>query len=174
MAKIFIKGKTTPIEIEEERAKALKQDWLKGRLPNIIDLETVTIKASEIKMIELTSDIKEKFPKKGLDLDNPEDLKEVKNFEKDFKKFMRDNPKLANWEGRIFIHLIWFERLGAIKINGDTSRLPSADNCWNVNYDVIDMELFNKLQQRFSAWNLLRWKRERAKQFEKEAREILE
>jgi hypothetical protein len=53
MAKIFLKGVREPIEVSNERATALKEDWLADSLPDTIDLGGLITEKTALKSIEL-------------------------------------------------------------------------------------------------------------------------
>jgi len=166
MAKIFLRARL-PIAIDNEKAKQLKEQWIAGTLPVMIDTESESFKSRDI------SGFGEIFGEdntgKRYDLDNPVQVEIIKQFEKDFKGYLKEHSTLCNWKDRTFIHLLWFQELGAIKIKGDTNKKPTSDNVWIANYSVVDPILFTELQKKWSAFNELRWRREMAKKREKEA-----
>lgn len=72
MARIFIRGQHEPYEIPDDVGHRLKSRWLAGTLPQISEVGAITIRSSEIKMIETLEDrmrTKEaaKFPDYELD-----------------------------------------------------------------------------------------------------------
>ena len=107
------------------------------------------------------------------DLKNENDKRIIKDFEKEFLSWLKDNPNKANWKNRIFAELIYFQEKGAIKICGDITKIPTIDNYWPINYNIIigKERLFEDLQEKFQALNELRYLRERAKKHNEESLE---
>jgi len=111
----------------------------------MVELETETFKSSEIKGIEgINGGIRDDRH----DLNDPKTKEEVLEFERKYLKYLEENPSVD----KKFSHLAWFEKMGAIKLNGD-----------NVNYTVTNRMLFRELQWKFQSWNQLRWRREKAR-----------
>lgn len=157
MAKIILRGGRNPIEIDNQRAKEIKKDWLNSILPRQVDVGTAVFLSSEIKSIEGLGEVKNPF---RYDLNNSSHKQEIKDFEKEFLSFCKENPSVCDWKDRIFIHLKMFEKLGAIKIFGD----PRKNN-----YSVINPKLCETLFRKFGALQVLRWLRERARRLNQES-----
>lgn len=146
MAKIHLRGGHS-IDVSLEKAVEINNDWIMKVLPEIIELSTESFRSSEIKGIE-------GITKTGTEdgrhfLNDPKTKEQVLEFERKYLQYLKDNPD----KNKAFSHLVWFESMGAVKVDTD-----------GINYTITNRELFRELQWKFSSWNQLRWMRERAKE----------
>ena len=90
MPKLYLKGHREPILLDNKQARELKDQWLTRQLGDKVDLGEHVFEARDIKGIE-------GVPEKGedvevYDLDTPEQRQAIKDFEKQFDKFVAENP----------------------------------------------------------------------------------
>lgn len=169
MAKIFLRGRQ-PIALSNEKAKQLKDEWLANILPDVVDTDFGTFKSRDISGFgEIFGEDK---TERRYDLNDPKQKELIRQFEIEFKNYMAQHPDY-NWENRMYISLLWFQELGAIKLKGDTSKKPTIDNLWNYRYSIVDPILFKELSKKWSALNELKWRRTTAKRAEREAMESM-
>lgn len=153
MAKIYLRGKLQGIEVEDKIARQLKEDWLLGSLPDVVEVGETAFKRTELKSIE---EIYTEKIVKRYDLDNPEDKATIKSFEKEFLSWLenhqqyKDKPSSTNK---------WYESLGLIKITGDDF------SQFNVFRGKENIRKFKEAQRKWSALQSLRIRREKAKEY---------
>lgn len=56
MAKIYIKGTLEAIELDEKNARILKEDWVAGRLPDVVDIKNMAFEKRQIKAVILAGE----------------------------------------------------------------------------------------------------------------------
>jgi len=146
MATINLKGINKPIIVDDEQAKKLQNDWLTHSLPPVVKVGSAVIDAKQIKSIELEADHKIKQQTNFIDMNDSSFVEEVKKFEKEFFAFEEKYPQL---KVNPYSELKWFEQLEAIKLHKTKV----------MNYKVLNVKLYHKLQRLWSGLQLLRQKR---------------
>lgn len=152
MAKVFIVGRAAPIAVSREEALHLKDDWVGQRLPKQVEIAGEVFRSRDIRGISGAYDIKEK---KKYDLDNPDDVKIIRQFEKDFLDWYKANPEHHD---ELTTVEYFFESKGGCDVRG-----PRI-----VDSVIINPDLYTELGNKWSALQSLRRRREIAKGFEKE------
>lgn len=136
-AKIFIRGRN-PIEIENQTAKELKEEWENKTMPEKVDLGDNIFLSRDIKGLEgILSE-----EKKRETIDDPAYREKIKQFERDFLNWLEKN---LQYKGKAFSAHKWFEELGA------ASEL-----------NIIDSVLYVGLSRKWSDFQELRYRREMA------------
>ena len=149
-AKIFLKGKLQGIDINDELAKKINEDWLLGSLPDVVSLDdSNSFKRSELKSIE---GIYTEKQEKKYDLDNPNDRKIIKDFEKEFLFWLETNPK---YKSSPFSDHKWYESLDIIRV--------TSEDFTQFNIYRDRTKEFKEIKKKWSALQSLRIRREEAK-----------
>ena len=170
MAQIKIKALQEPIILSNRDAQEIKK-LLKDKntsKDHLIEVGELMCKKQDIVMIKEDSDIQEIWRK--YDLYNPEQKQTILDFEKEYLEFCKNNPDkyFKDIETNTGTWIIgykenWFQDLGAIRLNNDKVN----------NHTVLNPELFNDLEKRWSAFQELVWRREQAAKRDKEGDDAL-
>lgn len=183
MAKIYLKGRFDPVEVDGDLAKQAQADWKDD--PNSNELTIIgglSARHKDIKFF-LIGDEQLPFVDEGYNLDDPSQREIIKEFEKDFVGWLAMSPK---WADNVWRHERYFEELGAQRLTWLTKNkrydpeqrkvvevepflMPDASSVV-----VLDGKLFDELHRKWNALTDLRGRRKYASEMEADNLEKLE
>lgn len=165
MAKIYLKARKEPMVVDNSTARDLNEQWLSGKLTGVVSVEGNTFEARDLRGIE---GVVANWEDDKIDLDNPEHRKIVREFEREFLSFIENNPEKylkevtgPNGTWKIGFREYWCESLGIIKF-----KHPKESPLYLCDIEILSPNLYGKFEKKWSAFQELRYRREKAKCFE--------
>jgi len=150
MAKIYLKGRVSPLEVASQAAEKIKDAWLTGRLSEIVSVGDEFFKRQDLKGISL-----EKTVLADEELYSETELLEL---EKRFANWVEQKKDLLPEKSCLFFR--WLADLGIIKVDKENNYFS---------FSICDIARFEELSKKYSALKGLR-----TKNFSQEDRQKLE
>lgn len=142
MARIVLRG-SDPVNVSEERGRELKESWFAGELKGVkIDVGFASFEGSDIKRIDLESEMKKKEEEREFNLRDPRQRDAVEAWGAEYTKFLKDNP------GKWWWHFLEHKRVYRI----DDPAMP-----WNGTVtQSLGYEEMSKYKASWSSLNLMK------------------